>query len=92
VYLENEAPRTICFPEQALLPLSDSPSHPNNNPDLAAAGPATLEFALQGVLNTQTGASHSVGVYFNGVTIGSLDFATFATELQVTTAFLIRLS
>lgn len=46
-----------------------------SNPDLAAAGPATLEFALQGVLNPQTGASHQVSVSFNGVTIGSLDFA-----------------
>jgi hypothetical protein len=46
-----------------------------SNPDLAAAGPATLEFALQGVLNPQTGASHQVSVAFNGVTIGSLNFA-----------------
>ena len=46
-----------------------------SNPDLATTKPATLEFALQGVLNTQTGASHSVSVSFNGVTIGSLDFA-----------------
>ncbi len=46
-----------------------------SNPDLTAAGSATLEFALQGVLNTLTGASHSVSVAFNGVTIGSLDFA-----------------
>lgn len=46
-----------------------------SNPDLAAAGPATLEFALQGVLNPQTGASHQVSVSFNGVTIGSLGFA-----------------
>jgi hypothetical protein len=46
-----------------------------SNPDLADPKPATLEFALQGVLNTITGASHSVTVSLNGVTIGSLDFA-----------------
>jgi len=46
-----------------------------SNPDLAAAGPATLEFALQGVLNT-SGTSHSITVSFNGVTIGSLDFTS----------------
>jgi hypothetical protein len=46
-----------------------------SNPDLAAAGPATLEFALQGVLNT-SGTSHSISVSFNGVTIGSLDFTS----------------
>ncbi len=46
-----------------------------SNPDLSAAGSATLEFALQGVLNTQTSASHQVSVSFNGIAIGSLDFA-----------------
>ena len=46
-----------------------------SNPDLAAAGPATLELALQGVLNPQTGASHQVTISFNGVTIGVVDFA-----------------
>jgi len=45
-----------------------------SNPDLTAAGPATVEFALQGVLNP-VGTSHSVTVSFNGSTIGSLDFA-----------------
>ena len=45
------------------------------NPDIAAVGPATLEFALQGVLNTFTNASHQVSVAFNGVTIGVVDFA-----------------
>ncbi|HKB65145.1 MAG TPA: C25 family cysteine peptidase [Pyrinomonadaceae bacterium] len=45
-----------------------------SNPDLAAAGPATVEFALQGVLNP-SGTSHSISVSFNGVTIGSLDFS-----------------
>jgi hypothetical protein len=45
-----------------------------SNPDLTAAGPATVEFALQGVLNA-LGTSHSVSVSFNGLTIGSLDFA-----------------
>jgi len=39
--------------------------------DSAAVGPATLEFALQGVLNTQTAAPHQVSIALNGVTIGS---------------------
>ena len=43
------------------------------NPDLTAAGPALLEFALQGVAS-QSFASHQVSVSFNGVTIGSLTF------------------
>ena len=64
---ENFFGRVISSPVTQTLNVS--------NPDLAAAGPATLEFALQGVLNTQTGASHSVSVSFNGVPIGSLDFA-----------------
>src|SRR6185369_12824495 len=46
-----------------------------SNADLAAGGPATLEFALQGVLNA-SGSSHSITVSFNGVTIGSLDFTS----------------
>ncbi len=54
-----------------------------SNPDLAATGSATLEFALQGVLNTVTGASHSVSVSFNGVTIGSLDFAPLEHPVRI---------
>ena len=42
------------------------------NPDLTA-GPATLEFALQGVMN-QIGSSHQVSVAINGVTLGSVLF------------------
>src|SRR6185295_4619118 len=64
---ENFFGRVISSPVTQTLNVS--------NPDLAATKPAALEFALQGVLNTQTGASHSVTVSFNGVTIGSLDFA-----------------
>ena len=44
------------------------------NPDLTAAGPATLEFALQGVMST-AGNPHQVSVAFNGVTVGVVDFA-----------------
>jgi hypothetical protein len=44
------------------------------NPDLAAAAPASVEFALQGVLNS-SGSFHDVGVSFNGVPIGSLSFS-----------------
>jgi hypothetical protein len=45
---------------------------PLPNPDTTAVGPATLEFALQGILNTLTGAPHQVSVAFNGVTVGAL--------------------
>jgi hypothetical protein len=44
-----------------------------SNPDLSAAAPASLEFALQGVLN-QSGTEHDVSVSFNGVAIGSVHF------------------
>ena len=44
-----------------------------SNPDLTAAGTATLEFALQGV-QSSSGAIHDVSVAFNGATIGSLSF------------------
>jgi hypothetical protein len=44
-----------------------------SNPDLTAPGPASLEFALQGVLN-QSGSNHDVSVSFNGVTLGSVQF------------------
>ena len=44
------------------------------NPDLTAAGPATLEFALQGIMST-TGNPHQVSVAFNGVTISVVDFS-----------------
>ena len=44
-----------------------------SNPDLTATGPATLEFALQGVAS-QSFANHQVSVAFNGVTIGLVDF------------------
>jgi hypothetical protein len=44
------------------------------NLDSSAVGPATLEFALQGVLNNQTGASHQVSVAINGVTVGEVAF------------------
>jgi len=44
-----------------------------SNPDLTATGPATLEFALQGV-QSSSGAIHDVSVAFNGITIGSLSF------------------
>ena len=44
-----------------------------SNPDLTAAGSATLEFALQGV-QSSSGAIHQVSVAFNGMTIGSLTF------------------
>lgn len=44
-----------------------------SNPDLTAAGPASVQFALQGVLN-QSGTNHDVTVSFNGVTIGSVQF------------------
>lgn len=43
------------------------------NPDLTAAGPAKLEFALQGVLG-QFPVNHQVTVAFNGTTIASLNF------------------
>jgi hypothetical protein len=45
-----------------------------SNPDLTAAGPAMLEFALQGAMNASA-SSHDVSVAFNGVTIGTLSFA-----------------
>jgi hypothetical protein len=64
--VENFFGRVISSPVTQTLVVS--------NPDLAAQGTATIEFALQGVLNTFTNASHSVSVSFNGVTIGSLDF------------------
>lgn len=45
-----------------------------SNADLSAAGPATLEFALQGV-SSQFGNPHQVVVTFNGTTIDTLNFA-----------------
>lgn len=44
------------------------------NVDSTALESATLEFALQGVLNIFTGASHQVRVDLNGTTLGLVDF------------------
>jgi hypothetical protein len=63
---ENYFGRVISGPVTQTLNVS--------NPDLTAAGPATLEFALQGVVNIQTNASHSVDVSLNGTLIGSVNF------------------
>ncbi|MGH9871611.1 MAG: C25 family cysteine peptidase [Pyrinomonadaceae bacterium] len=47
-----------------------------SNPDLAAAGAASVQFALQGVANSSA-SDHDVTVSFNGLTIGSLHFQSF---------------
>ena len=62
---ENFFGRVISSPVTQTLAVS--------NPDLTA-GPATLEFALQGVMS-QAGNPHDVSVSINGVTIGSVQFA-----------------
>jgi hypothetical protein len=62
---ENFFGRVISSPVTQTLTVS--------NPDLTAST-ATLEFALQGVLNTQTGASHQVSVSLNGNPVGIVDF------------------
>ncbi len=51
------------------------------NPDLSAAGPASLEFALQGVMS-QFGNPHDVNVTFNGVLVASLDFGALDHPVQ----------
>lgn len=45
-----------------------------SNPDLTATGTATLEFALQGAMNSSA-SSHDVSVTFNGNTLGTVSFA-----------------
>ena len=45
-----------------------------SNPDLTAAGTATLEFALQGAMN-QSASSHDVSVSFNGNMLGTVSFS-----------------
>jgi len=62
---ENFFGQVIASPVTLTLPLP--------NPDIAAAGTATLEFALQGVANL-FGNSHQVSVSFNNVTVGLVDF------------------
>lgn len=52
-----------------------------HNPDLTAVGPATLEFALQGVMS-QFGFSHSVNVAFNGTNVASLTFGALEHPVQ----------
>jgi hypothetical protein len=44
-----------------------------SNPDLTAAGTATLEFALQGAINSSA-SSHDVSVSFNGNMLGTVSF------------------
>ncbi|HEY6230921.1 MAG TPA: C25 family cysteine peptidase [Pyrinomonadaceae bacterium] len=54
-----------------------------SNADLAASS-ATLEFALQGVLN-QSAGSHNVTVALNGVTLGSVLFGALEHPVQTYT-------
>lgn len=62
---DNFFGRVISSPVTQTLNLS--------NPDLTAAGTATLEFALQGALNSSA-SSHDVGVSFNGNSLGTVSF------------------
>ena len=52
-----------------------------SNPDLSAAGPASLEFALQGVMS-QFGNPHDVNLTFNGVAVASLNFGPLEHPVQ----------
>src|SRR5215813_913186 len=52
-----------------------------SNVEYSAPGPASLEVALQGVLNT-IGSSHTVNVELNGTQVGTMDFGPLDHAVQ----------